>query len=439
MTIYAVGINHHTAPVEIRERFALSDDEISTALRTLHDGILKEAFILSTCNRTELYGVPHDDVETDGYVLQDFLRNLKPEIKVEDRYFFKYFTCGAASHLFNVAASIDSQVLGDVQILKQIKDAYELSLKEGASDTILNTLLHYALRVGKRVRAETSLGIGAISISYAAVQLAGRIFDNLEQKRTLLIGMGETGLLTARHFADRGVRKFMFTNRTRKRAEEIAPKFGAEVVDFSAFPDALREADVVVTATSSPDILITKAMIKSCMKGRYNRPLLVLDISVPRNVDPGAGSVGNVFLNDIDALQGIVDHNISKRKEELPKAGAIVTEELVRFFVWYNSLEATPTIQKIREKFERVRQNELERFRHRIDEKSFEAVELLTHRILQKILHPTMRSLRTQTHDVTSLNMTVQVLREVFDLNDEAPDTDDHHADEPSPGKDNDQ
>ncbi len=439
MTIYAVGINHHTAPVEIRERFALSDDEISTALRTLHDGILKEAFILSTCNRTELYGVPHDDVETDGYVLQDFLRNLKPEIKVEDKYFFKYFTCGAASHLFNVAASIDSQVLGDVQILKQIKDAYELSLKEGASDTILNTLLHYALRVGKRVRAETSLGIGAISISYAAVQLAGRIFDNIHQKRVFLIGMGETGLLTARHFADRGVRKFIFANRTRKRAEEIAPKFEAEVVDFSVFPDALREADVVVTATSSPDILITRSMIKSCMKGRYNRPLLVLDISVPRNVDPAAGSVGNVFLNDIDALQGIVDHNISKRREELPKAGAIVTEELMRFFVWYNSLEATPTIQKIREKFERVRQNELERFRHRIDEKSFEAVELLTHRILQKILHPTMRSLRTQTHDVTSLNMTVQVLREVFDLNDEAPDTDDKHVEEPSSGEDNDQ
>lgn len=426
MNIYAVGVNHQTAPIEIRDRLFLTPEETLRALREVKRELLREAVIISTCNRTELYGVPYND-GIDGVALQHFLLGVKPEAGVEARHVFRLFTCSAANHMLKVAGGVDSLVVGDVQILGQVKEAYELSVQAGSSGTVMHHLLHTALHTGKRIRSETTLGIGAISISYAAVELAKKIFDDLHRKNVLLIGLGETGTLTARHLLDKGVEHLLFANRTRERAEERAGEFGARVVDYEAVPSALHEADIVIAATSADRYIVDPPMIRQAMKRRHNNPLLVIDIGTPRNIDPRVNDIANVFLKDIDSLQSIVDQNLERRREEIPKAQMIIAEELTSFFIWFNALEATPTIMQLREKFELIRTAELARYRNRIDDGSIDIVELLTKRIINKLLHPTMVSLRAPAGNGTYLETKVRLLRELFALDEEG------EKEEPSP------
>ncbi|MCB2204798.1 glutamyl-tRNA reductase [bacterium] len=416
--IYAVGVNHHTAPVELRECLHLTEEEIGDFLARYTGTLFQEASIVSTCNRTELYAVTMDD-ETDGQRLIDALRALRPEEKLKDEHFFRLFTCGAISHLFKVSSAIDSQILGDMQILAQVKHAYELSAERGSVGNIFNHAFMGALHAGKRVRAETAIGIGAVSISFAAVDLATKIFSDLHRKNVLIVGSGETSALAARHLLSKGAERMSITNRTWETAVTLAEELHAHPLRFESFSEVLSEFDIVVSATSATEPVITYDMVKSAMKKRQNRPLLMLDLAVPRDIDPKINTLGNVFLKDLDAIQNIIDQNLEQRRQELPRAESIVTEEVVNFFLWYNSLEATPTIQQLREKFEQVRAAEMQRFLNKIDPESVDAVEMLTRRIINKLLHPTMVGIRKPAQDSGELSNRIQLVRDLFDLSEE--------------------
>ncbi len=425
MILYAVGVHHKTAPVEIREQLHLSEDEIRSFLASLKTSLAREAAIVSTCNRTELYALPaHDDITGEHFIAA--LRALRPGVHIDDRHFFRSFTCGAVSHLYKVASAIDSQILGDMQILGQVKDAYDIAVTTGTVGNVLSHMFMGAFHTGKRVRTETSVGIGAVSISFAAVELARKIFADLHRKKVLLIGAGETGALAARHLISKGVGDITITNRTHARAVELANELHAKVAAFDDFPRVMADVDIVISATAAPDTVVKHDMVREAIRHRRNRTLLIIDIALPRDVDPTVDELPNVFLKDIDALQGIVDQNLEKRRLEIPRAETIVTEEVVNFFIWFNALEATPTIQQLREKFEQVRAAELDKFRAKIGSADLEVVDMLTKRIVNKLLHPTMVSLKEPVDDSAVLAARLQVLREVFDLDEPAatnPDT----------------
>ena len=413
--IYAVGVNHHTAPVTIRECLHLTDDEIASFLRDNAGRLFREAGLVSTCNRTELYAVTADD-DVDGERLIAELRTLRPHEQLRDEHFFRLFSCGAVSHLFKVASAVDSQILGDMQILGQVKQSYDLANGSGTVGSVMSHMFMGALHTGKRVRAETGIGIGAVSVSFAAVELARKIFSDLHRKNALIVGSGETSALAARHLAAKGVERMSITNRTYENALPLAEELHARAIRFEGFAEVLGEFDIVVSATAATEPVITRDMVKRAMKKRQNRPLLILDLAVPRDVDPAVNELDNVFLKDLDAIQNIIDQNLEQRRQEIPKADAIVTEEVVNFFLWYNTLDAAPTITQLREKFEQVRAAEVERFRNKIDETSFENVEMLSRRIINKLLHPTITGMKKPAHDSSALNNRIQLVRDLFDL-----------------------
>ena len=356
------------------------------------------------------------DDDVDGERLIAELRKLRPHDQLRDEHFFRLFSCGAVSHLFKVASAVDSQILGDMQILGQVKQSYELANTSGTVGSVMSHMFMGALHAGKRVRAETGIGIGAVSVSFAAVEMARKIFSDMHRKSALIVGSGETSALAARHLVSRGVERLSITNRTYENALPLAEELRARAIRFESFPEVLGEFDIVVTATAATEAVITREMVKHAMKKRQNRPMLILDLAVPRDVEPAVNDLDNVFLKDLDAIQNIIDQNLEQRRQEIPKADAIVTEEVVNFFLWYNTLEAAPTITQLREKFEQVRAAEVERFRNRIDETSFENVEMLTRRIINKLLHPTITGMKKPAHDSSALNNRIQLVRDLFDL-----------------------
>ena len=420
--IYAVGVNHHSAPVKVRECLHLSDEEIEDFLRRHTGSLFREASIVSTCNRTELYALPMSE-DIDGDALIRALREMRPREKFDDTQFFRYFSCGAVAHLFRVASAVDSQILGDMQILNQVKQSYELAVRTGAVGNVFNHLYMGALHTGKRVRNETAIGIGAVSVSFAAVELARKIFADLHGKHVLIIGSGETGALAARHLLEKGVDNIAVTNRTHEKAVALAEEIRGRAMRFESFPELLHEFDMIVSATSAPTHVVSHDAVKRAMKKRQNRPLLILDLAVPRDVEPAVNDLPNVFLRDLDSIQNIIDQNLEQRRQQIPKADAIVTEEVVNFFLWFNTLEAAPTIQQLRDKFEQIRAAELERFRNRIDATSLETVDVLTRRIINKLLHPTMVSIKKPAYDSSELSTRIQLVRDLFDLEEDSGDT----------------
>jgi len=416
--IFAVGVNHHTAPVTVRECLHLTDEEISRFLSEHQGTLFQEASIVSTCNRTEFYAIPVDGA-MDGERLITELRRLRPEKELKDEHFFRLFSCGAVTHLYKVGSAIDSQILGDMQILGQVKQSYELAVNAGSIGNVFSHMYMGALHAGKRVRSETGVGIGAVSVSFAAVEMARKIFSDMHRKHALIVGSGETSALAARHLRDKGVEHMSITNRTYENAVTLAEELHARPVRFEGFEETLQEYDIVVTATAATEPVITYDAVKRAMKKRQNRPLLMLDLAVPRDIDPKVNKLGNVFLNDLDAIQSIIDRNLEQRRQEIPRAEGIVNEEVVNFFLWYNTLEAAPTIAQLREKFEHVRMSEVERFRNKIDSESFDSVEQLTRRIINKLLHPTMVGIRKPAHDSSELSNRIQLVRDLFDLSEE--------------------
>ncbi len=394
MNIYCLGINHRTAPVDVREQLWFSQEESRNYLSSVKGQKFNEAVIVSTCNRTELYFVPKGEYPNGMPLWQTLSTFKQTQTNVQPSHFFHLASYHAANHLLRVASGIDSMVLGDVQILGQIKDAFLLGQELGASGITLNRLFTKALHVGKRVRTETSLGEGAVSVSYAAAELASKIFEDMSKKTALLIGAGETGELTTRHMLDKNLGKLIVTNRTRERADELVSKLGGNVLDFTRFKQELTSVDIIISSINIPDYILSEADIKRAMKHRGNRPLVIIDIGVPRNIEPTCNKIDNVFYHDIDALHHIIDLNLAQRRSEIPKVHGIILDELIDFGNWYNSLQVTPTIQELRDSVESIRRNEIEKHKHHFSSDQYAELELITNRIVNKILHQPMVNLR---------------------------------------------
>ncbi len=428
MNLALIGINHRTAVLNVREKLWFSEAELPPALAQLKNEFFTECFIVSTCNRTELYGIV--DMQkipgSSGSIIKsasEAFVDLKSASEIVlPEHLYRFFGCKAASHLFKVASGIDSMVIGDIQILNQIKSHYNLAASEGTVGTFLNRLVQTALRVGKRARTETTICEGAVSVSYAAVELASKIFSNLSEKKVLLVGAGETAELAAKNLAGRGVASLSVANRTRAKAEELVRDLGGSVVNFDQLESALNTVDVLITSVSSPEYILTQDQLRRVMKARSNAPLLVIDIGVPRNVHPDVNKLENVFLNDVDSLSKIVDQNLARRKSEIAAVNAIVLEELVGMRQWFESLQVSPTISDLREFFENVRSDEVKKNINRFSEQDRELVDLLTKRIVNKLLHlPTTNLKNGNGESAEERHKKIHIIRGLFGLHKNEP------------------
>ncbi len=418
MDFIAVTINHRTAPVALREELHLNTEEIKILLQESKNNLFNEGFIFSTCNRTELYGFPSNP-KTNFIDVQQFLLERKKASGISRENFQNFFACGAVAHLFRVSCGIDSMLIGDNQIFGQVKDAFNLAEDMGTTGFLSKKVIDAAIRVGKRSRTETEISDGAITVSYAAVQLIEKIFSNLAKKSALIIGAGETGEIAAKHLRDKGIGRIAITNRTIERAEKLAEQVHGRIIPFPIFKDYLHEYDIIVTATSAPDIILSYNEITSVMKKRNYAPTIISDIAVPRDTDPKVRDIDNVFYHDIDSLNIIVDQNLTRRKGEIPKVQEIIMDELLGLFNWYNSLEVVPTIKSLRDYFEEIRSEEVSKQINRFAEEDRDKLEILTKRIINKILHqPTVELKKMGENGInTQDTMTrISLIKEIFGL-----------------------
>jgi glutamyl-tRNA reductase len=419
MQIVLIGMNHKSAPLDIRERLQLSCGEGDRPLPALmNNAEIREALYLATCNRVEVLArVAGGGEAIEG--LKSFIYcqgNLS--VAEMDRCLYIYRGLDAVRHLFRVTSSLDSMIMGEPQILGQMKDAYRMAVENGTTGILLNRLSHHAFRVAKRVRTETGIAGNAVSVSYAAVELAKKIFGDLKRKSILLIGAGEMSELAARHLLRQGVGAIHIANRTYARAEEMAAEFQGIPVAFEKFPELLPEVDIVIASTGAPGYIMSAEMVASAFGRRRNRPLFLIDIAVPRDIDPAAGDIDNVYLYNIDHLQDVVDTNREVRRAEAMKAEEIIAEEVAVFESWYNALAVVPTIVSLREKMEGIMKGELERsssWMKNLNEEERTRVEILTASIINKILHDPMTGLKEESRDKDALPF-VAAIRRLFNL-----------------------
>ncbi len=418
-SIINIGLNHETAPLALRECLAVESGNVQKALGLMRNlEVVHEGFFLSTCNRVEALFVAQEAEEAKRAVVS--LLSKIGNIPVDDfsSCLYTHENMDAVAHIFSVASSLDSMVIGEPQILGQIKEAYLQSTREKMSGVILNRLMHKAFHVAKRVRSETDICGAAVSISYAAVELARKIFHDLEGKRVLLVGAGEMAELAARHLLTNGVSSMVVANRTFERALKVAERFRARAVSFDEIGEQLLEADIVVSSTASPECIITRAMVKKVLKKRRNRPLFLIDIAVPRDVQPEVNDLNNVYLYDIDDLKGVIEINKAQRQDAAVKARRIVQEEVVKFENWLKTLAVVPTIVSLRNKAEAIVQAEFGKSRSALDQLTpaqQKTVEVLTRSIVEKVLNDPILFLKGKAGRAT-LNAYLDTTRKLFSL-----------------------
>jgi glutamyl-tRNA reductase len=418
-SLLALGVSHKTAPVALRERLALPEGRATRILGDLTARPeIHEAVAISTCNRTELYLVTGDPVEAENHALAELSRQA--EIRPTELMGKLYSLRGADAvrHLFSVAAGLDSMIVGEAEVQGQVKRAYELALVEGATGPISNRLFRDALGAGKRVRTETALGRSRVSVSSVAVDLARDALGDLETRRVLVVGAGENGELTARALADRGVRTVFVANRRYDRAIGLAQRFGGEAVRFDDLPRELVDADIVVGCTSSPHLIVGADELAVVVEQRAGRPLLLIDIAVPRDIDPRVRELPGITLYDMDDLQRTVARNLDVQEAEASRARTVVEDELQRFDRWLSTLDVVPTIAALRERGEQVVQQVLRENEGRWDslsEADRERIELMARAVVSRLLHdPTTRLKRPADEDAAYVHL--QALRELFGL-----------------------
>lgn len=421
MNIVIVGLSHKTAPVEIREKVAFSPTAMEGPLhQVLALPSVSEAVIVSTCNRVELYVISRQS-DTAIIELQQFLADFHG-LKLETLapHLYDFAGTAAIQHVLRVASSLDSMMIGEPQILGQIKTAYAYACEHKTVGLILNRFLRKAFSVAKRVRSETAIASNAVSVSFAAVELARKIFDSLENKTVMLIGAGEMCELAAKHFINNGVSRVLVTNRTFSRAEKLAEEFDGTAVNFDNFQEQLHRVDIVLSSTGAPDYVLGAKRLKEVCKERRHKPMFLIDIAVPRDIDPAANKLDSIYLYDVDDLQGVVQANLKERQKEAAKAELIINEEVGQFQDWLAALEVKPTIVALRQKMEQVRQAEMEKtFSHLngLNDKERKAIESMSSAIINKILHhPTYILKQTSSGDESSLY--IDAVRTLFDLPD---------------------
>ena len=419
MNLLSIGISHHSAPVELRERMWFSTEEMRAILPRLQEHFFAECVLISTCNRTELYGMPRSPGASEEAVREFLIEEKHAGDAVQPSHLTSRVGGAAVDHIFKVAAGVDSMLVGDIQILNQVKEAFQIAREGSTLGPVLNRLMQSTLHVGKRARSETSISEGAVSVSYAAVELASKIFADLSRKAALLVGAGETGELALKHLVGKGIGQVRIANRTRSKAEALVAELGGEVIDFETMVDALPSVDIVITSVASPTYVLGPEELVRALRQRSHNPLFIIDIGVPRNVNPAAKKIEHLFLYDIDSLSAIVDRNLDRRKNEIPRVQGIVQEESLAFLQWYNSLQVGPTIQQLRDSVEHIRAEEVQKNINRFRNEDRELVELLTRRIINKILHQPMSTLKKGAENGQGDRETLQriaTLRELFGI-----------------------
>jgi len=420
MHLLLVGISHRTAPVDLRERVDFAARGVPAALEAIAArSIAREAIVVSTCNRAEIYAACEDPAavrEELTAFLSDFHAVARAELA---RHVYSVEDLEAARHLFRVAAGLDSLVVGEPQILGQVKRAHSAATDARTAGPVLNRLFHSSFGVGKRVRTETALGSGAVSVSYAAVALARKIFGDLGGRVVAVVGAGEMGKLTALHLKSQGVQHVTIVSRTVAHAARTAEAIGgASAAPWDELDAVLGASDIVITATGAAAPILTKAHIESVMRPRRNRPLFVIDIAIPRDVESAAGEIEQVFLYNIDDLQATVRENLSRRESEVARAETIVSEEIEKFAAWFRSRGAVPTIVALRQRFESIRRAELERLDFKLAALPPDArarVDEVTHLIVEKLLLTPTEQLKA-AGDAESLAAYAEALARLFAL-----------------------
>ncbi len=416
--IILIGANHKTAPVELREKLSFSAEETLSALEHLkQDPLIREGLVFSTCNRLEILYIPEIGDQIDAVI--QFIADHK-KISVSEFRSALYIHEGdeAIRHMFCVAASLDSMMVGEAQILGQIKQAYKTAVKTGASGVLLNRMMHKSFSVAKRVRKETGIGDNAVSISYAAIELANKIFSDLSSKSVMLLGAGEMAELAVEHLITRNVENIVVANRTFKNALALAQKFKGKAVQFEEREDALAEVDIIISSTGATDYVLTRDQVKRVMKKRHHNTIFFIDIAVPRDIDPGINKISNAYVYDIDDLKNIVETNIQQREQETVKASRFVEEALITFRKWIDSLAVVPTIKAINDKMTAIVDMEFEKTRSSLTHLSgqdIEAVKRMTRAIASRTIHDPILFLRN-TGDHRDDSLYLNVTRQLFNL-----------------------
>jgi glutamyl-tRNA reductase len=419
MPLFVTGLSHRTAPVEVREPLAVEEDKLREILRDIQaTGTVGEAVILSTCNRVEVYGVAEVPGEARAIAVRHLCQYRGVEPASLEPYLYTHLEGDAVRHAFRVAASLDSMVVGEPQILGQVKDAFALAQTCTTVGPVLQPLFAQAFAVAKRVRTETEIGRHAVSVSFAAVELAKKIFDGLGGRAVLLMGAGEMGELAARHLVEQGACPIYVVNRTWPRAQELARSLSGTALPWTDLEIALAVVDIAITSTGSPEPLVGREMVGRIMHGRRGRPLFFIDIAVPRDVEPAVGELDDVYCYDIDDLKQVVDANLRERAREAGRAETLVEREVAKFLARLGDLEVVPTIVSLRERLDSIRVSEVRKALARLPEASpdtREAIEALSVAIVNKILHAPISKLRESSRAGRGRSLMVLV-HELFGL-----------------------
>jgi len=421
VNLILVGVNHKTTPVEIREKLAFTKGKIEESVdRLFNFPDIIEHTILSTCNRVEIYARANcqdSAIKAIKQFICDF-HEVSP-VELED-HFYSYRNEEAVEHLFRVSSSLDSMILGEAQILGQVKDAYSLAKDLRSTGLVLNQLFKKAFSIAKKVREETGIAERSVSISSAAVELAQKIFDDLENRTVMLVGSGEMAELAAKHLISYGVKTIYVTSRTYDRAANLARTLNGSALDFEAFKNELHRADIVITSTSAPNFIIKKEMVEKAIHERKNKPIFFIDIAVPRDIEPDVNDLENIYLYDIDDLHVVVSANMKEREKEADNAMNFISQEVTKFNNWVGTLDAVPTIVEIRKKAENIRIQEIEKTLKKISHLSEDDKKLLrqmSSSMVNKILHkPTIKlKQKTQSEDG---HVYLKAIRHLFHLDD---------------------
>lgn len=417
MSLLAFGLNHTTAPVEIREKVTFAREVLPSALVDLigHAGV-NEAAILSTCNRTEVYcSLDQEDSERPIRWFSDFHGLQNAELK---RYLYAHPDAGAVKHVLRVASGLDSMVLGEPQVLGQLKTAYRTAVRAGSIGQLLNRLFQHSFRVAKEIRSNTSIGSHPVSIAFAAVRLARQIFGDLSRQTALLIGAGETIELTAKHLAECGLRRMIVANRTRQRSQRLAAGYSGYAITIDDIPGHLEEADIIISATASPQPILDRNTIGRALKDRRHRPVLIVDIAVPRDIDPGAGELDDVYLYTVDDLRDVINENLRGRRAAAVQAEEIIDSQVINFMEWMNGRDAVSTILAMRSQAARMRQEVLEAAQRRLNkgEDPGRVLQDVTRILTNKLMHAPSAQLRAA--GAQSREELLKAARELFNLPD---------------------
>lgn len=420
MKTVVIGLNHKTADVDLREKLAFNGPKLEEGIRQIRElPEIMETVIVSTCNRVEIYLTVKDVGKAFEAIKDFFVRFFDIRKESLDNALYLYDDMQAVRHIFRVSSSLDSMVVGEPQILGQLKDAFEFALERKTTGVLLNRLLKKSISVAKRVRTETKIAENAVSISFAAVELAKKIFDDLSTKAFMLLGAGEMAELAAKHMINNGVKDIVIANRTYETGCNLAKEFNGRAIKFEDYLNELVHADILLCSTGAQKYVLMKNQMQQVMKERKNRPVFLIDISVPRNIDPEINDLNNVYLYDVDDLKGVVDTNILERRKEAKKAEDIIEEEIETFKKWLSSLDSVPTVIALREKAEAIRKEEMEKLLNRfpeIGEKEKKAIEGMAGSIIHKLIHAPTVALKEDSEDK---DIMIAIIKRLYGLNGE--------------------